>query len=72
MKNPINATVNCQQGQKLPANWQRSLEATGGTYDRRELSEMWKSPSFTGAKIENTIRNARLRQPTWIELFGNQ
>jgi hypothetical protein len=72
MKNPIAATVNCPQGQKLPANWQRTLEATGGTYDRRELSEMWKNAPTTKISVENLAQNARLKQPTWSQLFGNQ
>lgn len=47
MKNPINAQPQPIQGQPLPTNWRQQAKNTGGTYDRRDLENMWKEPRWT-------------------------
>ena len=69
--NPIAIRVEALPGRRLEANWQQSLEKTGGTYDRRDLENMWKTPNWS-SKInsDNVIRDARLS--TWKETLGEK
>ncbi len=58
--NPIAAMVQPLQGERLSPDWQASLE-TGGTFDRRDLSQLWKSPQWASKlTAENVIQQARL------------
>jgi len=60
-KNPINAQVNCPPGQRLPKDWAESTANFGGTFDRRNLAELWKTPQWTKAMpVENLAQAARL------------
>ena len=69
--NPIAARVEAMAGRKLQPDWQQNLETTGGTFDRRKLEDMWKTPNWS-AKLncENVIRDARLS--TWKEVTGEK
>jgi hypothetical protein len=74
-ENPIAARVEAMQGRRLPAEWRKNTENAGGTYDRRDLENMWRQPQWTGKPLsgtENMIQAARLKQPSWHDLFGNQ
>lgn len=60
--NPIAARVLPHPGQKLPADFNEKSQGHGGTYDRRDLANLWKSPNWS-AKPQadpNIIRDARL------------
>lgn len=63
-KSTIAALVQPLAGQQLPADWQRTATKTGGTFDRRDLSQLWKTPQWSsklnGDNIDNVMRNARL------------
>jgi hypothetical protein len=63
-KSTIAALVQPLAGQQLPADWQRTATETGGTFDRRDLSQLWKTPQWSsklnGDNIDNLMRNARL------------
>ncbi|MCY2944973.1 MAG: hypothetical protein NT142_10655 [Planctomycetota bacterium] len=72
MKNPINARVQPIGGQQLSANWSRELGDVGGNYDRRDLASMWKNAPTTKISIENLAQNARLKPPTWQQMFGEK
>ena len=62
-KNPL-ISVQPLSGQQLPADWQRTAAAAGGTFDRRDLSQLWKSPQWSSKlnsdNVDNLMRNARL------------
>lgn len=67
MKKPVNPVAITPQplaGQQLPAEWRKNTQNTGGTYDRRDLSNLWKSPNWTSRASsvadENIIQSARL------------
>ena len=65
MKKPtIAALVQPLSGQQLPAGWQRTATEAGGTFDRRDLSQLWKSPQWSSKlnsdNVDNLMRNARL------------
>ena len=52
------------QGEALPSDWSKQAIYHGGTFDRRDLSQMWREPQWR-AKInstttENIIQAARL------------
>ena len=58
--NPIAARVEALPGRRLEAGWDKNLE-TGGTFDRRPMEELWKSPNWSSKlTAENVIQNARL------------
>jgi hypothetical protein len=59
--NPIAARVEALPGRRLEAKWQQNLETVGGTFDRRDLENMWRNPEWS-SKInsENVVRGARL------------
>jgi hypothetical protein len=68
--NPIAITPQALAGRRLEANWQQNLE-TGGTFDRRKLEDMWKTPQWSSkTNPENVIRDARLS--TWKEVTGEK
>ena len=74
MKKPtIAAVVQPLAGQQLPPGWQRTATEAGGTFDRRNLSEMWKQGT-TNKKIEvdSPTRNARLQPLSWNDLYGRK
>lgn len=62
--NPIACRVQALPGHSLEAEWQQNLETVGGTFDRRDLENMWRQPNWSSkasaAADENLIRNARL------------
>ena len=62
-KNPL-ISVQPLAGQQLPAGWQKAATEAGGTFDRRDLSQLWKSPLWSSKlnsdKVDNLMRNARL------------
>ena len=65
MKKPtIAALVQPLSGQQLPAGWQKTAMEAGGTFDRRDLSQLWKSPQWSSKlnsdNVDNLMRNARL------------
>jgi len=75
-KNPIAITIQPLAGQQLPKDWQRQAQATNTAYDQRNLSEMWKTPQWSGKlsadSVENITRDGRLPQPSWNDLFGKK
>ena len=62
--NPIAAMVQPLPGQALPSDWSKQAIDHGGTFDRRDLSQMWREPQWTAkinsATTENIIQSARL------------
>lgn len=65
MKKPtIAALVQPLAGQQLPVRWQKAVTEAGGTFDRRDLSQLWKSPQWNSKlnsdNVNNLMRNARL------------
>ena len=74
MRKPtIAALVQPLSGQPLPAGWQKAVAGAGGTFDRRNLSEMWKQGT-TNKKIEvdSPTRNARLQPLSWNDIYGQK
>lgn len=70
--NPVNAVVQCLPGQQLPADWKTSTNDLGGLYDRRPLSELWKSVSSNKSEVDSPTRNARLQPLSWNEIYGDK
>ena len=65
MKKPtIAAVVQPLAGQQLPAGWQKAATEAGGVFDRRDLSQLWKTPQWSSKlnsdNVDNLMRNARL------------
>ena len=62
--NPIAAQVAPLQGQPLPKDFYRTPLSNSTTYDKRDLSQLWKDPQWTSKisaeSVQNTIRGARL------------
>lgn len=59
--NPIAIRVQALPGQKLPDNFMQETADFGGTYDKRDLSQLWKSPQWASKlTAENVIQQARL------------
>lgn len=59
-------------GRRLqPGELQRAAATAGGTFDRRDLENMWKSPNWSGASVERLAamgitslsKNCQLSQP---------
>lgn len=71
-KNPINASVQPIAGEQLAANWKDRTADHGGTYDRRNISEMWKQLGNKAAPVESLIRSARLTPFPAEQLFGKR
>jgi hypothetical protein len=69
--NPIAIRVQALPGQKLPDDFMQETANHGGLYDRRDLSELWKNPKWSGKSgSENLVRDARLS--TWKETLGEK
>jgi len=66
MKPPVHKHITPQAlpGQQLPPGWQKTATEIGGTFDRRDLSQLWKTPQWSSKlnsdNIDNLMRNARL------------
>jgi len=62
-KNPL-ISVQPLGGLQLPAGWQKTATEAGGTFDRRDLSQLWKTPQWSSKlnsdNVDNLMRNARL------------
>ena len=62
-KNPL-ISVQPLSGPLLPLAWQKAATEIGGTFDRRDLSQLWKTPQWSSKlnsdNIDNLMRNARL------------
>lgn len=57
MNNPINGQVQPIAGRRLqPGELQQVARSAGGTYDRRPLEDLWKSPQWNGASVEKLGR----------------
>jgi len=69
--NPIAIRVQALPGQKLPDDFAQQTANHGGLYDRRDLSQLWKTPQWSGkSRSENPIQDARLT--TWEDLTGTK
>jgi hypothetical protein len=67
----INITPNALPGRRLEAGWDKELGQIGGTFDKRDLSQLWKSPQWSGKSgSENLIQDARLT--TWEDITGKK
>ena len=63
-KNPIAAVVLPLQGNQMAPDWKLQTNDFGGNFDRRNLSEMWRSPEWSSkfnGSDENLTQNARLK-----------
>lgn len=71
--NPKHAQSLPLAGQQLPNDWRNKTADHGGTYDRRNLSEMWKQGT-TNKKIEvdSPTRSARLQPLSWDDIYGEK
>jgi len=62
-KNPL-ISVQPLSGPLLPLAWQKAATEIGGTFDRRDLSQLWKSPIWSSKlnsdNVDNVMRSARL------------
>ena len=67
----INITPNALPGRRLEAGWDKELGQIGGTFDKRDLSSLWKNPQWSGKSgSENLIQDARLT--TWEDITGRK
>jgi hypothetical protein len=71
-KSTINATVLPMQGRQLPADWARKAQNQGGNFDQRDLENMWRQPLKANTPNDSPMHSARLKPPTWGEMFGQQ
>jgi len=63
-KNPIAAVIQPLPGRQMPRDWQKSTQEFGGNFDRRDLSEMWRSPEWSSKfnnNVESLTKDARLK-----------
>jgi|GEM_PF-2176685 len=62
-KNPL-ISVQPLAGVPLSVGWQKAAAEAGGTFDRRDLSQLWKTPKWSSKinsdNVDNLMRNARL------------
>jgi len=71
--NPKHAQPQPLAGKQLPNDWRNNTADHGGTYDRRNLSEMWKQePTHKQIQVDSLIRNARLQPLSWNEIYGKK
>ena len=71
--NPKHITAQPLPGQQLPDNWKNATADHGGTYDRRDLANLWKQETTTKKiEIDSPTRNARLKPLTWSDLYGSK
>jgi hypothetical protein len=70
--NPQNMQVHPLPGRRLqPGDLQRAGATAGGTFDRRDLENLWRQPQWRGASVErlgemgiaSLTKNALLSQP---------
>jgi hypothetical protein len=67
----VNIVPNALPGRRLEGGWDAQLGNVGGTFDRRDLSSMWKNPQWSGkSSPENLIQDARLT--TWKDVIGEK
>jgi hypothetical protein len=67
----INIVPNALPGRRLEAGWDKELGQIGGTFDKRDLSSLWKNPQWSGKSgSENLIQDARLT--TWEDITGKK
>jgi hypothetical protein len=67
----INITPNALPGRRLEAGWDKELGQIGGTFDKRDLSQLWKNPQWSGKSgSENLVQDARLT--TWEDITGKK
>ena len=71
--NPLHITPQPLGGQQLPRNWKDKTADHGGTFDRRNLAEIFQQGT-TNKKIEidSPTRNARLQPLSWDDLYGKK
>ena len=71
--NPKHAQSLPLAGQQLPSNWKDKTADHGGTYDRRNLAEIFQQGT-TNKKIEidSPTRNARLQPLSWDDIYGEK
>lgn len=67
IKNPIAAMVQPLAGQKLPDNFMQTTANFGGTYDKRDLSSLWKNPQWSG---KLSADNINITQQSRLGVFG--
>lgn len=70
--NPLHIQTLPLQGEQLPSNWREQAINAGGTYDRRDLKNMWKEAKMTKTNDSNITQQARLSRPSWAEMFGTR
>ena len=67
-RNPIAITPLPLAGRQLDPNWKKSTDEFGGTFDRRDLQNLWRKPNWSaklnGDNVENIMRNSRLSSTT--------
>ena len=55
-------------GRQMAPDWKQKTNEFGGTFDRRDLENLWRNPNWSsklnGDNIENLVRNSRLSSPT--------
>jgi hypothetical protein len=72
-KTTINATVLPIQGRQLPADWaKKAAQNQGGNFDRRDLENMWRQPLKANMPSDSPMHSARLKPPSWGEMFGQK
>jgi hypothetical protein len=63
-KNPVAISVLPLAGQQLPPNFSKAPVPTTTTFDKRDLSQLWKDPQWTsklnGDNVSNIVRSSRL------------
>ena len=66
--NPIAIRVQPMAGRQMPSDWNQKTNDFGGTFDRRDLENLWRTPNWSsklnGDNIENLVRNSRLSSTT--------
>jgi hypothetical protein len=62
--NPIAITTQPLAGRQLPSGFGKAPVPTTTTFDKRDLSQLWKTPQWTSklsaANVENIVRSSRL------------
>ena len=56
-----NITPNALPGRRLANGWEKNIGQLSGTFDKRDLSSMWKNPQWSGKlTADNVAQNSRL------------
>jgi hypothetical protein len=62
--NPIAITTQPLAGRQLPSGFGKAPVPTTTTFDKRDLSQLWKDPQWTSKisadTVQNAVRGARL------------